>query len=81
MSDESKKPEPLKIEYADKSLWGVAGGQLEYVSQRVEMRQRPDKSWVTLMVIRFTDHDVQWGDDKRLIDSKYYEIEFPIHQE
>ena len=75
-----KSPE-LKLDYSDGCLWGVAGGQLEYVSQRIVMKQRDDKSWVTLMVIRFTDHDVKWGDDSRLIENKYYEIEFPVHQE
>ena len=63
-------------------LWGISGGELEYVSQRVEWRQRVKGSvepWHAVMVIRFTDHDVQ-ADDFRsgLIEGKYYELEIPI---
>lgn len=66
------------IEYSDKKLWGVSGGQLEYVSQRIENRLI-DKKWHQVVVIRFTDHDVQNFDDDTLVDGKYYELEFPLY--
>lgn len=67
-------------------LWGHAGGQLEYVSQRVEHRQYPDGKHYQVMIIRFTDHDHSFysGDEEfppfeGMIENKYYELEFPIH--
>lgn len=62
-------------------LFGISGGQLELVSQRADFRQRPDGSWFPVMVMRFTDHDVQFGEHKELIEGKYYELEFPLHME
>jgi len=67
-------------------LWGKSGGQLEYVSQRIEYRTGSDGhvSWV--MVIRFTDHDHEFYDGyeqfppfEGMIKNKYYEIEFPLN--
>lgn len=60
------------------SLWGKSGGQLEYVSQRVEWR--PDDSRM-VMVIRFTDHDHAMDDietNPDLIEGRFYELEFPM---
>lgn len=66
------------INIAGGKLWGMAGGELEYVSQRVEHRQRPDKSWYQVIIIRFTDHDVRVSPNEKLIDGVYYELEFPV---
>ena len=59
-------------------LYGHAGGQLEYVSQRLEWRESPKGRWTQLMIIRFTDHDVRSWPHKELLDGRYYEIEFPL---
>jgi hypothetical protein len=67
------------IDYSNKTLWGVSGGQLEYVAQCTETRQREDKSYYQVMVIRFTDHDVYWRENEKLIEGKYYELEFPLY--
>jgi len=65
----------------DNKLWGLVGGELEYVSQRIVTRQRPTGEFYNAMIIRFTDHDVQAMPEEELIDGKYYELEFPIAQE
>lgn len=59
------------------SLWGNSGGQLEYVSQRIETRQR-DGQVYQVMILRFTDHDVWAMPAEGLIEGKYYEIEVPL---
>lgn len=74
------------ITLSNNKLWGVSGGELEYVSQRVAYRQRVSgllEKWHAVMVVRFTDHDVQADDQGRegLIEGKYYELEFPISTE
>lgn len=70
------------INYGDKSLWGIAGGQLEYVSQRIEYKQNENnKKYYAVMIIRFTDHDVQAHNIDSLIEGKYYELEFPLTTE
>lgn len=70
------------ITYGEKSLFGIAGGQLEYVSQRVEDRQNEaTKKWYKVMIVRFTDHDLQANplpNNDELIDGIYYELEFPL---
>lgn len=71
------------ITYADHKLWGMAGGQLEYVSQKLEWRKLEGDSgrWYQVMVIRFTDHDLRahpLNTDKELVDGIYYDLEFPI---
>lgn len=75
--------EPLK-------LWGMSGGQLEYVSQRIEVRKRVSKGetmtatvYYNVMVIRFTDHDHcrdKPEENSDLVEGKYYEFEFPIFE-
>lgn len=72
--------------YSDGKLWGHSGGQLEYVSQRIEHRQYPDGKWFAVMVLRFTDHDHSFytGEEdfppfEGMIDNQFYELEFPIH--
>jgi hypothetical protein len=64
------------------SLWGISGGQLEYVSQRTEWRHDADSRHYPVMVIRFTDHDVQatkdFIDNENLVEKQYYEFEFPL---
>lgn len=69
----------------NKRLFGFSGGQLEYVSQRLEWRQSGNGHCYQVMVIRFTDHDIRAVADikdiphnKNLIDGKYYELEFPL---
>ena len=57
------------------TLWGMSGGQLEFVSQRTET-----KDGKKVCIIRFTDHDVHWGDHEELIEGKYYELEFPFYE-
>lgn len=69
------------IAYAENKLWGISGGQLEYVSQRIEWRKSSSGKHSKVMVIRFTDHDLQayaLKDHKELIDGQYYELEFPL---
>jgi hypothetical protein len=68
------------INYTDKKLWGVSGGELEYVSQRIS-REFIGGKWRQTMAIRFTDHDVQSAPSEQLIEGKYYELEFPIAEE
>jgi hypothetical protein len=54
------------------TLWGCAGGQLEFVSMRMDWRQRQNEdAWYPVTIIRFTDHDAQ-------IDDQFYELEFPV---
>ncbi len=60
------------------SLWGNSGGQLEYVSQRIETKQRPTGEAYQVMVLRFTDHDAWSMPVEGLIDGKYYEVEIPL---
>lgn len=70
------------VSVARRKLWGCAGGELEYVSQRIEWRERPQSKsgWEPVMIIRFTDHDVQASPGREgLIDGKFYEFEFPVH--
>jgi len=74
------------LTYANGTLWGHAGGQLEYVGQRVEHRQRPDGKWYAVMVVRFTDHDHSFYDGSEdfppfegMIENRFYELEFPVH--
>lgn len=72
------------IHFSHNKLWGVSGGELEYVSQRVAYRQRVPgllEKWHAVMVVRFTDHDVQAAPSGDLIEGKYYELEFPISTE
>lgn len=71
------------ISYGNGKLWGSAGGELEFVSQRIEWRQRPSprgEQCYAVMVMRFTDHDVQATPHgiPGLIDGHYYELEFPL---
>lgn len=70
------------ISHGNGKLWGQAGGELEYVSTRVEHRQREsDKRWYPVMVMRFTDHDHRASPSPNLIDGKYYELEFTLAEE
>lgn len=67
-----------EVFYMRGALWGRAGGQLEFVSQRTEWRKESDgTTWRPYMIMTFTDHDVQITAD---IDerSPWYEIAFPI---
>lgn len=66
------------ITASNNTLWGIAGGQLEYVSQRIEMRRKGGFSWEEVVIIRFTDHDVQAHPRPELIEGIYYELEFPL---
>jgi hypothetical protein len=70
------------ITYDKNTLFGIAGGQLEFVSQRVEWKRSQSGQWIPNMIMRFTDHDVQsLGKDfpnPNLIEGKYYELSFPI---
>lgn len=71
------------VQYADGTLWGRAGGQLEYVSQRVEFRHNPaiPGRYLPVMVVRFTDHDHAVSPSDELVDGRFYDIEFPISEE
>lgn len=59
---------------------GVSGGQLEYVGQRVETRQKPTGEIIQVMILTFTDHDVWAMEHEGLKEGKYYEYEFPISE-
>lgn len=65
------------------TLWGCAGGQLEFISMRMEQRQdQITKRWYPVVIMRFTDHDVQATHDiprTDLVDNQFYELEFTIH--
>jgi hypothetical protein len=71
------------ITCADGRLWGRAGGELKYVSQRVEYRYVPDslQKYQPVMVVRFTDHDHAASPSDDLIEGGFYELEFLISQE
>lgn len=61
-------------------LYGRAGGQLEYVSQRLEWRQEGNR-YYQVVVMRFTDHDHSlplFQSSSEMIDGKYYEFEFEL---
>lgn len=78
-SVENKPPEHSLLAYGNNTLWGIAGGQLEYVSQRIKWQPIPHtQRWQPVMVIRFTDHDCQASPNPNLIEGKYYELEFPL---
>lgn len=62
-------------------LWGRAGGQLEFVSQRIEWRDIGNGRHQQYMVIRFTDHDHTlslFQESPEMIEGKYYDFEFPL---
>jgi len=61
-----------------KHLHGIAGGALEYVSQRLEWREVAPNKWVQLMIIRFTDHDMRAWPNAKLIEGIYYELEIRL---
>lgn len=61
-------------------IHGVSGGQLEYVSQRVETKLRPTGEPYQVMILVFTDHDVQAMPHQGLKDGQFYEYEFPLEQ-
>lgn len=75
----------VTLSYDDKtkmhSLWGMSGGQLELVSQKVLIKE--GRSY---MVLRFTDHDVQAIKDLKdfknpcdeLVKGQFYEVEIPL---
>jgi len=77
----SKQDLPLNLSYDKEtkrfSLWGMSGGQLEFVSKRLEMRGN-----TPFIVLRFTDHDVQAIKDfsilEELAEGEFYEIEIPV---
>lgn len=60
------------------SIHGDSGGQLEYVSQRIETRTRPTGEVYQVMILTFTDHDVWAMNHEGLKEGKYYEYEFPL---
>ena len=74
----------VECTYKDKmgQLWGRAGGQLEYVGQRLEWRKDSDSSnYYQVIVVRFTDHDHTlslFQQSSEMIEGKYYEFEFPL---
>lgn len=72
------------MDLMDGKLFGNSGGQLEFVSLRTEMRQTKSAwggGWVPVVVIRFTDHDMQATKPHAdLIDGEFYELEFPMFQ-
>ena len=72
------------IIYDSGKLFGRAGGQLEYVSQRISWVESPSGKFSPIMVIRFIDHDHKFEYLKDMpavegmVDNQYYEIEFPL---
>ena len=73
-------PKDFDITYGDEKLWGIAGGELEYVSQRLEwVLNEVTGRYHPVMVIRFTDHDQNHGySTNGLIEGKYYELSFRL---
>ena len=64
-------------------MFGRAGGQLEYVSQRIEWQIGPNGGHYAVVIMRFTDHDHHFNSKEDpqtegMIDNKYYELEFPV---
>jgi len=59
------------------SLYGLHGGQLEIVSIEFQ-NEVVNGQVVKLVVITFTDHDVQIKEDAP-VDGVYYKLRFPIH--
>ena len=62
------------------TLWGSHGGQLEFVSQRIEWKPHTgDIQWCAWMTFRFTDHDQYMGGcEDAPVDKIFYEISVPI---
>lgn len=61
---------------SDESLYGAHGGQLEFVSVRIETRKLGN-FFKTFAIIRFTDHDVRACEDAP-VEKVYYELSFPL---
>lgn len=65
------------LEYDRQTLYGPCGGRVEYVGQRIEW----DTSTIPIrpiMVLLFTDHDMQAVDKPELEDGVHYRLEFPL---
>lgn len=72
-----------KVVLSGGQLWGQAGGELEFVSMRVGWRKRSEDKYERIVILRFTDHDVQACrgieyNGGAPIDKLYYEIEMPF---
>lgn len=79
------KQQLVTISYDEKTkrhtLWGSSGGQLEFVSKRLEMIEG-----IPHLILRFTDHDIQATHGlegcehigKDLIEGQFYEVEIPV---
>lgn len=59
------------IKASDNRLWGRSGGELEYVSQHIEYQESSVGVFFPVMVMTFTDHDIQ-------PDGGFYELRFRI---
>ena len=62
------------------TLWGTAGGQLEFVSMKTST-EMVDGVWRKYIKMKFTDHDLRAVDEEDLKSaglSPYYEFVFPI---
>jgi len=68
----SKKEDRNLIFYANNSLWGKHGGQLELVSITFKV-----KGSETYAILKFTDHDVAFCKDAP-VDDYFYLIEVPV---
>lgn len=69
-----------QITTGSKTLWGTAGGQLEFVGMRFLSKQI-DGRWQKFVAMEFTDHDLQAVPEESLADAglkSTYELEFPI---
>jgi len=56
-------------------LWGVSGGELEFVGVRFDWRKQEDGSAQRIAVLRFTDHDVWATDGGAPVEKFFYEFD------
>jgi len=66
-----------EVSLSEGKLWGRAGGLLEYVGQRMEVRRDSDGTWYPVIVLMFTDHD-SWGTRPEIEPGVHYRLELPI---
>lgn len=74
--------EPLVPTASNGSLWGAAGGQLEYVGQEIVWRKRPGErqreKWDAHIRLKFTDHDMAASREPEIEPGVHYVIEVPL---
>lgn len=70
-------PEMFGLDYH--TLFGIAGGQLEFMGMKIEDYYNPETGkWEKLAVLTFTDHDLISCPIPHLRDGRFYDLKFPL---